>query len=244
MITRIAFDDISQQEKVIRAIIEAIHPLADGYCIVNNKAVDEDAFMRMLQGKVGTSFTVSTTKEGKQIPYDIVKDRGTRSFSAGNILSASNLFFPMHTDSTMMHRPADVVLLYCVENAENGGDSTMLNINKVLHLLPEDYIQYLLTERFRIACGAYPVLEYAGSVYMIRYYLNELLLNYSETEIPAIKTALQPLITLLSDERNFIITKLQKDECLVINNRTCLHGRTAFEDNSSRLFYRARHYMG
>jgi alpha-ketoglutarate-dependent taurine dioxygenase len=240
MITYIDFDDPACAGMVTGTARELLDQHNTGYCIVRNKTLSPDDFMQLLNGTVGESFTVSTYGSHR-VSYDIVKDMGEYK-KESSIVSASNVSFPLHTDCSFLERPADVVILYCIENSVNGGESLLLHINEIIPRLPGDYIRFLLTKQFYLYSKAYTVLEQAGDLFFIRFNLDEFLSgNYPEAG--AIVADLQPLLAVLNDQSLHTTVKLQSNECLIINNRTCLHGRHAFEDNSKRIFYRARHYL-
>lgn len=238
----IDFPHKDNTEKIIASIKESIAPEGEGYCIVRNGAMDAGEFMLLLHERIAASFTNSSVN-GRRVPYDLVMDRGEEQYNkGGSILSASNLVFPLHTDCSYLDKPADVVTLYCMENSESGGESLLLNINELIPLLPPDYLQFLLTKTFRIYSKEYPVLEQSGSRYHIRYSIDEMLSSYPESEHPALRTSLQPLDSLLNDPSHYLTTKLRPNDCLLVNNRTALHGRHGFEANSRRVFLRARQY--
>lgn len=212
-----------------------------GYCIVRNTVLSPEDFMRLLDGAVGESFTVSLVNS-RRVGFDLVKDQGDYAErKEASLLSASSLAFPMHTDCSFLEKTADIVILYCVENSDTGGESLLLNINDIIPLLPADYIRLLLTKKFAVYSKIYPVLEQWQDRYLIRFNLDEFLAN-DPPDPTGIVSDLKPLTDLLKDPSHFITVKLKPNECLIINNRTCLHGRYAFEGNSRRLFYRARHY--
>lgn len=227
---------------MVRSINEAIAEEGEGYCIVRNEAMTAGELMMLLHERVAASFTNSSV-DGKRVPYDLVMDRGEEQYNkAASILSASNLVFPLHTDCSYLEKPADVVTLYCVENSESGGESLLVNINKLVALLPQEYLQLLLTQKFRIYSREYPILEQPGSRYLVRYSIDEMLASYPESEHESLRSTLEPFNTLLNDSSHYHVTKLQPNDCLLVNNRTSLHGRYAFEPNSKRVFLRARQY--
>jgi alpha-ketoglutarate-dependent taurine dioxygenase len=238
----INFKHANDTEAVVSAVKEAIAAEGDGFCIVRNEAMDADAFMTLLHERVAGSFTNSSVN-GRRVPYDLVMDRGEEQYNkGGSILSASNLVFPLHTDCSYLDKPADVVTLYCVQNSESGGESLLLNINKIIPLLPHDCLQLLLAPKFRIYSKEYPILEQSGPLYLVRYSIDEMLSSYPEPEHESLRSTLEPLHNLLNDSSHYITTKLQPNDCLLVNNRTSLHGRHAFELNSKRVFLRARQY--
>jgi alpha-ketoglutarate-dependent taurine dioxygenase len=238
----INFNQGTEMETVIGSIKEAIAAEGDGYCVVRNEAMDADEFMMLLHERVAPSFTNSLVN-GKRVPYDLVMDRGEEQYNkGGSILSASNLVFPLHTDCSYLDKPADVVTLYCVQNSESGGESLLLNINKVIPLLPQDYLQLLLTQKFSIYSKEYPILEQSGPLYLVRYSIDEMLSSYPESAHESLRSTLAPFNNLLNDSSHYLTIKLQPNDCLLVNNRTSLHGRHAFEPNSKRVFLRARQY--
>ncbi|HEY0066008.1 MAG TPA: TauD/TfdA family dioxygenase [Flavisolibacter sp.] len=238
----INFEQKADAEAVVHSVKEAIRPDGEGYCIVRNGAMDADEFMMLLHERVAASFTNSSV-DGRRVPYDLVMDRGEEQYNkGGSILSASNLVFPLHTDCSYLDKPADVVTLYCVQNSESGGESLLLNINKIIPLLPQDHLQLLLTQKFRIYSKEYSILERSGPLYLVRYSIDEMLSSYPEPAHESLRSTLAPFNSLLNNSSHYITIKLKPNDCLLVNNRTSLHGRHAFEANSRRVFLRARQY--
>lgn len=241
MIRYIPFHDPEDTDTLLSAVKACIGNQDTGYCIVQNAALSPEDFMGLLDGAVGDSFTISLVNS-RRVGFDLVQDRGDYAErKEGSILSASNLPFPMHTDCSFLEKPADIVILYCLENSETGGESLLLNINNIIPLLPADYTRFLLTKKYTIYSKECPVLEQGEDGYFIRFSLGEFLAG-NPPDADSIVAGLQPLTSLLADPAQLTMVKLKPNECLIINNRTCLHGRHGFEDNSKRLFYRARHY--
>lgn len=241
MISYIPFLSTNDTNGMVSAVNARIGDQDTGYCIVQNGALSPEDFMNLLDGAVGESFTVSLIGS-RRVGFDLVQDRGDYAErKESSILSASNLEFPMHTDCSFLERPADIVILYCLENAESGGESLLLNINNIIPLLPADYTRFLLTKKYTVYSKEYPVLEKGERGYFIRFNLGEFL-SVDPPDRDSIIEELKSLTGLLADPAHVTTVKLRPHECLIINNRTCLHGRHGFEGNSRRLFYRARHY--
>jgi alpha-ketoglutarate-dependent taurine dioxygenase len=241
MIQYIPLNHPGEQEQALRAIRESID--GEGFCVVRNGAWSADEFMAFLHERFAASFTFSR-QDGRRVPYDLVQDRGQENYNpASSILSTSNLVFPLHTDCSYLEKPADVVTLYCIENAEHGGESLLVNVNEIVPHLPPGYAEFLLTEKFTVYSKAYPVLEKEGGRYTVRFSPDEILASYPEGEKEAVKEKLKPLTYLLDNPAHYKMVKLSPDECLIVNNRSSLHGRTAFEANSRRVFLRARQYV-
>jgi alpha-ketoglutarate-dependent taurine dioxygenase len=227
IVDQIPFNHLSEKDHMISSVNVCLR--GKGYCIVNNALLDADNFMRLLHESLAPALG------GK----DIVKDKGHDGHQEGTILSTTNQFFPLHTDCCFLDKPADLITLYCVENSASGGENILLNINQVIHLLSPSYVAYLLTRPFQFYSKKYPVLEKHRDVYTIRFNERELISGCRENDLSGLQTLLQ----LLNDPAHYTTVKLQPNQCLIVNNRSCLHGRYAFEPGSSRTFYRSRHYL-
>jgi hypothetical protein len=117
-----------------------------------------------------------------------------------------------------------------------------MNIRQVISVLPHHYVDFLLNKKYKVYSLAFPILEQVDDRYLVRFSLDELLASYPAEEHEEIRTELQLLTLALEDPANYTTVKLRPDECLIVNNRSCLHGRHSFEPNSKRVFYRARQY--
>lgn len=237
----IDLNDAARIEEVLESVHQLIDDRNDGYCIVKNNVMSADAFMKIVASEIGTSFTISTGKSGT-IPYDTVQDRGGYH-DLNPIISGTNRVFPLHTDCCYMERPADVVVLYCIENANEGGESTLLHVNKLLPLLPAAYIDLLLDTEFHMQSFSYRVLEKQNDIFYIRYQLADMLRYARPGTEQQLGSDLSLLTQTVSDPAIFTTFKLGPDECLIVNNRTCLHGRYGFEEGSKRIFLRSRNYL-
>ncbi|MBD0333180.1 MAG: TauD/TfdA family dioxygenase [Chitinophagaceae bacterium] len=242
VIDYICFNDSAQKASLVTFIKEKINTSNKGYCIVENKLLDASLFMLMLHETLAPSLSLSQ-KDGVKIPFDVVKDKGEQMGKPGTILSATNQLFPLHTDCCFLEKPADFIALYCVENSDTGGENTLLNINCVIPLLPHIYLQYLLTTNFLFYSKEYKILEKTANTFFVRFHQGELMESCPTQKKEKCIADLQPLLALLEDPVHYTTVKLQPNQCLIVNNRTCLHGRFAFEAGSKRTFYRLRHYI-
>ena len=242
MITSIHINEHASILSVIDQAKQALDDNNTGYCIIHNLLVTPEEFLDIINQQIASSFTTSVGKNGK-VFYDTVADRGSdMGLSKNTVLSTTSQAFPLHTDCSCLERPADVVTLYCVQSSSKGGESMVANIKLILKKLTPDYIDFLLKTPFPFYSVRYPILEKNRGSYYVRFSHVELMASVSDEEYAAITNQLAPFIRELNDPANSITYKLNPNDCLIVNNRTCLHGRTAFEDNSERLFYRMRQY--
>lgn len=243
MVTYFHLNSSAGIDELCTSIRHSLSPREAGYCIVRNDLLSPNDFMELINLRVAASFTISHIK-GHRLVYDHVKDQGIdMTESTYPLLSATNTIFPLHTDNCYMQTPADVVVLYCVENAANGGDSTLVNINSIVHLLPVDYKEFLLCRKYYIDTMPYTVLRQVDGIYHIRYQAGDMLAYAPLHDKEKMEEELKPLADLLSDPAHFITIKLKANECLIINNHTCLHGRYGFEKGGNRDFLRSRSYL-
>lgn len=241
MITPIHLNRDSHVNSFIEQAKQAIDDDNIGFCIIRNQLTSPEELLGIVNKQIAKSFTISSGKDGK-VFYDTVADRGTDTDSKNTVLSTTNEAFPLHTDCSYLERPADVVTLYCVQNSYKGGESIATHINSILKKLTPQYINFLLETPFPFYSVRYPILEKSKDGYYVRFSQVELMASVSDEECAVIANQLAPFIGELNDPANYTTYKLNPNDCLIVNNRTCLHGRTAFEDNSERLFYRMRQY--
>jgi len=163
----------------------------------------------------------------------------------------------LHTDAP--HKPApvpDCFALYCVHQAPVGGDLCLVSVSDLLKRLPAEALGQLRQDfhfdrRDETAdepTVRRPVLEVdpAGPrMYYLREYID---IGHRHDHVPDLTeqqvTALDALDALLDEPGLQQRLRLEPGELIFINNRTLLHGRTAFEDASGsghkRLMLRTR----
>lgn len=241
MIEPILLNKPCEADQVMNFAKQCINPDGEGYCIIRNLAFTPAELLQLVHEKIAASFTLSVSGN-KQLIYDKVQDKGYERHDTSTILSATHLAFPLHTDCSYLQRPADVVTLYCEANAQQGGESILLHIRELIRLLPPDYIAFLLTTTFSFQGTHYPILEKKGDHYFIRFSIVEMNAGMSAEDMKRAGEQLTPLLELLSDHALYKTVMLEPGDCLIVNNRSALHGRTAFEGKSNRLFYRMRQY--
>jgi len=152
-----------------------------------------------------------------------------------DILSTTARQFDFHTDETFSSAPADIVIQLCVRPAQCGGGLTTLAfLPDIVGLLPEQALCALLHSS-QPAAGLSSNEASSAERYWIRYNPHDLrrasLTGQDRAAIAALKAAIEKVAYRI---------QLGPGDCLVLNNRTVLHGRTAFSSPSQRLLYRVR----
>ena len=162
------------------------------------------------------------------------------------LYSTTHLGFPSHTDGSGKPIPYDVVLLYCVRQDQDGGKSTVVTLDDLMISLKPQSIETLRTKSFPVPFGIAPVISGDGSDLWIRYNAEELsfyarLRRFELTENQ--KNALADLAGSISSlEVKQPGVQISPGQCLVIDNKRALHGRTSFSPAGNRLLKRVRLY--
>lgn len=145
-----------------------------------------------------------------------------------------------HTDCSDFANPPDTVFLLCESPAESGGESVLSPLSKILPLLSLEVILGLQQARFLFGNGYCSVLSQKQGKNAIRY--NRVLMDVYRQAHELPREA--ELERWLDDLDQAIYStqycfKLQKSDCLIMNNQTTVHGRLAF-DGEKRLLKRVR----
>jgi Taurine catabolism dioxygenase TauD, TfdA family len=164
--------------------------------------------------------------------------------SRGVILSTTSERFPCHTDDYFEERPSDLVFQHCIQPAITGGDSVVATLSDILDVLPAEASNALMLSIFPSPFGLIPILELNNQSWTIRY--NRIQMERAASKLDMIFSAeVHAAIDQLDDaiaqtQRKL---KLWAGDCLVLNNRTVVHGRTAFPQDSDRLLKRVKAYL-
>jgi|TARA_B100001741_G_C16443705_1_gene546902 gamma-butyrobetaine dioxygenase len=157
-------------------------------------------------------------------------------------LVTSSERLPPHTDHHLSH----YILWHCLVQDQRGGHSIMIDGLRVFSLMPSDVQEILRTIHlkehlvFKDDVGYHPLIYETPLGDRIYYsVLFEPTAFWLVNEDLSIKQ--QEAFDTFNEAVRFAKTiqlKLKPGECLVIDNRRMLHGRTALEDNSNRLLKR------
>ena len=158
------------------------------------------------------------------------------------ILSSTAAEFPSHTDQYLNPHPADVVLFQCVKHDPQGGDTLLIYLADILPQLSMINLAILSSPTFPTHYGRVAILSQTpAGQWRIRYNRVEIERAGDSQGAPLNvdqKVALNALDRAIQTaQRQF---PLLENECLVVNNQTALHGRTAFMGDSGRLLKRVR----
>ena len=151
--------------------------------------------------------------------------------------SRTHLPLALHTDSSNMADPHQLIAFHMVRSDAVGGDSTMLPLPRLLDALPAGLADALATP-FPFGRLALPVLWGPGP--NIRYYRAQID-TASAGQLPAVYQSVLDEFDRVLDRPGLIDRfGLAEGDVLFINNRRALHGRTGFSPTSGRLMLRYR----
>ncbi|WP_445151355.1 TauD/TfdA family dioxygenase [Baekduia sp. Peel2402] len=152
------------------------------------------------------------------------------------IKSTSAVEFACHTDEFYLPEPAKIVMLQCVRPDPHGGGDTILSaLPNFLPLISGETRKLLSRRAFLTDFGLTQILSRVAGEWEIRY-------NRDQIERFPVTSEVQLALEELEHSANETrcLLRLEAGDCLVLDNRTLLHGRTEFRPNSPRLFLRAR----
>ncbi|MBE9116537.1 TauD/TfdA family dioxygenase [Lusitaniella coriacea LEGE 07157] len=197
-------------------------------------------------GNVSRSDVFSPEKEIDDYIHKVQVQKQHKKDSDGFlILSTTHLPFDCHTDGYFDLNPIDIVILQCVTPDKYGGDSIIVFLEDVISKLDLDIIKILKQPIFPARCGKVSILTENENDFSIRY--NRLELNRGAI-LYNVKLSLLQVEALdrlnSAIESSKIYLKLMPYDCLIIDNKRVLHGRTALSsENSHRLFRRVQIYL-
>lgn len=151
----------------------------------------------------------------------------------------------VHTDEFFKKDSAQIILLHCINPDRHGGESLIAYFGDVILALSEEDIVDLRRPLFPSPFGKVPVIFGRTDDPEVRYnrrVISESVANY-QNEIPGnIINLLDRFESTVKEKLTYY--RLQKDECLIIQNNKVLHGRTALSLSNQRHLIRVRLQTG
>ena len=204
-------------------------------CIVKDFPAGDYDYLQHRIRAWGTPLLEARNLEGGMI-YNVCIDHQSELPAYANTPYA----FGFHTDCSEFEAPPDTVLLLCEQTAEVGGESVVVDLDRVIpHLTFETFLQ-LQKPHFYFKPALHPVLSLnAQEEITVRYQpthfaLAEALNCWQKT--PAQQQALENFEAALAQE--CVRFLLRPGDALLLNNHKSLHGRQAFQ--GQRLLKRVR----
>jgi alpha-ketoglutarate-dependent taurine dioxygenase len=174
-----------------------------------------------------------------------VRGEGVMDPSGEVIYSTTCADIPCHTDGVNRPAPYDLALLHCIRQDASGGETVLVQLDELIERLPPDVMGLLREQGYPFAFGTAPIIAGDGDEVWIRYNAQEMAF-YSETGgaslSPQHRHALAKLEAALSEPTAQEKFRLSPGECLLIDNKRVLHGRSACSKGGHRLLKRVRLY--
>ncbi len=187
-----------------------------------------------------------------------VRDRGVRlGEGATGRYSDSRQGGSLHTDAA--HRPGrlpDIFTLFCFRQATSGGSLVMVHVSDLLEIL-RDHPHELAALRLPVHFDTRddtpgvpltterPVFAYEGGRERMYYLRDYIEIGHRHPHVPPLTPeqvkALDLLDSLLDRRDLQMHGRLEPGEMIFIDNRSIVHGRTAFQDLSLRPPSRTTH---
>lgn len=166
--------------------------------------------------------------------------------SDGTRYSRTDQALSLHTDSTFLETPHELVAFHMATPDESGGESLMLPVDELAASLDADLQAALSRPLFPMGGALRPILSGLQDAPAIRYYRRQVDEDAARLGALATETlaALGRLDAALAEPARHHRFKLNAGEIVLINNRRALHGRTALSANSPRTMFRFRAYAG
>jgi hypothetical protein len=149
-----------------------------------------------------------------------------------------------HTDGYHNLEPIDTILMLCSRpDPGGGGVTTVAHIDDLIPALDANEISLLSSPVFPTMHGHVAVLEATNGAWTVRFNMAEIerFLNDMGKDLAVTSThlaAARRLAELSEVSELHAPFSLERGECLVLNNRKVLHGRSQLRASEVRLLYR------
>ncbi len=218
-----------------------------GALLIREMSTDSDS-LRALGGSLGTVLANPAGDVGRENiePGGIHLVRALEvplKDQFGNVvLSTSDEAFPLHTDQFFRAEPADLVAMLCCEASAQGGLTLLSDVRRVAESLSPEQTSGLTKAFVRAPFGHTSILrpercghyQVAYNRYEIDKCCRTLAHEYSPEECE-LMASFESWAALCSYQ-----ISLGVGDCLVLDNKRFLHGRTAITPGSQRLIKRLR----
>lgn len=173
-------------------------------------------------------------------------ERGIALDESRNLYSTSAQAFSLHTDGSALRVPHDAVLLCCFKNDKpNYGITLLITLDQILKRLSAQDIELLQDPVFPFFYGVGPILTFENDNYHIQYNPERFPIFQEKHQVRLSlrhTRAVNALNDILALPEAMCRFSLHPGQCLILNNRNVLHGRTALSKSSKRLLKRIRLY--
>jgi alpha-ketoglutarate-dependent taurine dioxygenase len=149
--------------------------------------------------------------------------------------------FDLHTDESFKASPCEFVLMHCWRNDPAGGGITLLANSEQAAARLEPWAAALCFRvKFLWRNNYAPILARSRAVQwpLVRFNAREIAGDAIGEDEPDLRARVLPDIFLAAANAAVERVQLKDGDCLVLDNRRVLHGRTAFDPASRRMLKR------
>lgn len=152
--------------------------------------------------------------------------------------ASTNSNMDCHTDGSYITNVPDIVVLLCVKPALRGGETLLISVDTLYSKLTPIEVMKLQHIHFPFRGHFFPILTKSQNEFFIRY--SRMIIEATPNSIKANidSNLLDKIDAIIAEYQNTI--KLEKGDCLILNNKKILHGRSAFDYSSDRHLKRIR----
>jgi len=153
------------------------------------------------------------------------------------VLSTTASEFGCHTDESYLSEPAEAIALHCIRQASTGGGTILADVRDLVGTLRVCDAEALRGD-FPHRSGSACILSGSNDSPAIRYNPYE----FSRGKGEVLSTRQRCAMAALDEAIGAcaIVIRLDPGDCLILDNRRILHGRTSFDPSDGRLFLRVR----
>ena len=216
----------------------------DGFVVVDFSDILEENYLLTVVASLGIIEKEDIVSEALAAYYaNSIQTKGSCISHNVQVPSLLTMIkdFPLHTDDYSSENPSDIVVLECLSHSSLGGDTLVAKLTDIMSKLQPAVIDILMSNIFPCNDGTRPILWKESEIYKIRFNQREIkhLCQSQKFELSSIaKLAIEDLASMakLSSRQTHLLPR----ECIFINNKSVMHGRTAFPQDSGRLLRRMK----
>lgn len=165
----------------------------------------------------------------------------------------TNIGGSYHSDGPQLYNPPKIILMYCHQNAKNGGETVLVDIKKIFNNFKNKRkdILKILKEKFYFERRGFaknkiifkPIFKLNNQKLKFRYLKEYLIHGYkikNKQLNSKTKKALDALDHEMNRKKNYITEKIFNGDIIIINNDITAHGRKSFSINNNipRMIFR------
>ncbi|KST63446.1 TauD/TfdA family dioxygenase [Mastigocoleus testarum] len=245
-----AKEKITKLQEIAHSICTALSTYPH-FVVVNGYAPIEDrtnlvnlsqAIYAICSGKSTLNFSYENQVK---VSFTQVRINQTKPTTSGKVTQYSRTHLPLalHTDSSYMDRPHNLVAFQCIVADNRGGESIMIPIEDILRQIDSENLELLRASVFPFGDNIYPIISGVAGDEQIRYYRSQIdrTLEIKKLSLSRkYRSAINNLDTVLQKSAQLMQFSLQPGQIVFMHNKKVLHGRTGFPLDSDRLLYRVR----